>query len=167
MKKILDMDWYYIISNNPNAVMNKLGLAGLMAKEIALDEIDKALESRDSIAVVIENNGQNMKVMEERELHGVYIYNKVYMEHTILTNDIALAFLIDKGFKADKIQYFDNCPEAKRELAQCQMPVVIRPYGMSDPICTFLVREYGKGIEAIYETLEKSPRNHTIIESFG
>lgn len=161
------MDWCYIISNNPNVIMNKLGLAGVAAKEIALDELDKALESRDSIAVVIENVDINMKEMEEREILGMYKFKNVYLEHTILTNDIALAFLIYKGFKADKIQYFDNCPEAKRKLAHCQMPVIIRPYGVSDPIYTFLVREYGKGVEAIYETLEKSPRNHTIIESFG
>ena len=51
-------------------------------------------------------------------------------------------------------------------MGRVYFPAVIHPYGVSDINYIYLVRDYSKGIEAIYDSLEKSPHGHVIVESY-
>lgn len=160
------MDSYKIVTTNGEKLITKFELVGFTSKKVSVTEATDSLLGDESDTVVIENSVLNADILESVKKCGKYKFVNEYEGHQIFTNDQFVAHLIYVGFKPKKIQYFDNFPEAKQEMGRVYFPAVIRPYGVSDPEYIRLVREYGKGQDAIYDCMERSPFRHIILESY-
>ncbi len=59
---------------------------------------------------------------------------------------------------------FNNYPEAKAALGKVTYPCMIKPYECNDPHYCYLVEEYGKAIQKLYDAFEHSSNNLVVIE---
>lgn len=160
------MDSYKIVTTKGEKLIRKFELVGFTSKMVSVTEVTDDLLGEGTDTVIIEDSVQNGEILEHVKRSEKYKYVNKYEGHYIFTNDQFVDHLVYVGFKPKSILYFDNFPEARIDLARVFMPVVIRPYGVSDPEYIRLVREYGKGQDAIYDCLERSPYRHIILESY-
>lgn len=160
------MEYYYLISTTAESITMKMELLGFTAKLISEEYLSGASAEDNISTIIVEDNMQNKELIDNIKASGKYMYSLEYNGHVIFTDDKFIKHIAENAFKPKKVQYYDNFPEAKMDLAKCYLPAVIRPYGVSDVRFINLAREYGKGIEAIYDSLEKSPHRHVIIESY-
>lgn len=61
---------------------------------------------------------------------------------------------------------FDNYPEAKMALGKVTFPVVIKPYENEDPNYKYVVPDYGRAIQVLYDAFEYSRNGWIVIESY-
>lgn len=160
------MEKYNLLSTVTDVITRKMELVGYNGCNVTITDAVALLEGEGKDTIIIENCILDSAFVERIKGEGKYEFCIDYKGHTIFTNDNFIQHLIGVSFKPRSIQYYDNFPEAKIDLAKFFLPAIIRPYGVSDINYIYLVRDYSKGIEAIYDSLEKSPHRHVIIESY-
>jgi hypothetical protein len=160
------MDTIIILSENGEKILTKFQLVGFHTKEGSHIDILNELNTTECDTLVIEHSEKNIDTLNSTNNTDKYKFISKYEDHIIYTNDSFIDYLIKVQFKPASVKYFDNFPEAKLELGKTYLPAVIRPYGESEKESIRLIRDYTCGIEAIYDSLEKSAHRHVIIESY-